>query len=383
MKAIFLRVPRWMELATVFAGCYLCADALVWGIRVVTHWNLAEADLRPLLLSMHLLVLCGAALVPRFVRASIGHPVSQSGYRNWLRTTPWQPGMPLPLGPAALVWSDGLVLLVLTALAHWHLHVTILLPILCFCCGFAVGGLPALAKTFGWGAYIDALGLAVVVKASGLALILVSVPMLYFATAVAAALAAWTQFAIHRSLRGFPWETDPSTQAPETPGWLSMIPRDCAPLVSSRAAIATCVFIAVWTWVLLSFHDGQFSRENAMVAVISVAAIGAFIRFARYYGAYMPPMSILRRLVTGRLVIPGYDYAILAPAASLLVAGALSFGLGWLRVPPSVIVACSVGVVLAVLLMAPPTFRTWQLTGLHRRIPFARPQRTAPPLAIQ
>jgi hypothetical protein len=380
-----LGVPRWVELAVMFAVCYLCADGLVWILRAtVPRSAFLDAELRTILLFAHLGVLCAGAGVWTLGRASGYHPVSNAGYRKWLRTTPWHPGMPLPLGPATLVWSDAIVLAVLVALAHWHLHVPIVLPILCFCAAFAVGGLPALSKTFGWGAYVVALGLAFLVKAVGVALLFESLPMFYVGTAIAVALAAWTQFSVLRSLCGFPWEKDPSTQAPATPGWLSMIAHDCEPLVSLRTAIATCIFFVVWVWAPLSFYEGIFTRGDAMGLVAVFAGSGALIRFLRYYGAYRAPLSPLARLVTGRLVIPGYDYAMLAPIGAILAGNAMSVGLALLRAPAAVIAASGIGISLAVLLIAPPTFRNWQLTGLHRRIPFVPAVRQGKPsLAVE
>lgn len=367
-----LGVPRWVELAAMFAACYLCADVLVWGARrTLPTGALVEAELQRMLLLAHVCVLCGAALILTVARASRFHPASDAGYRNWLRTTPWHPGMPLPLGPATLVWSDGLVLLILLALAHWHLHVTIALPILGMCCGFALGCLPPLSKTFGWGAYVIALGLAFELKAVGSAALFESLPMLYVGTAIAAGLAVWAQFSVRRSLRGFPWEKDPTKQAPPTPGWLAMIPRDCAPLVSLRTAIATCVCCAVWTWAPLSFYEGMFGREHAIGLIAIFALAGALARFAKYYGSYRPPMSPLARLLSGRLVIPGYDYAMIAPAAAIFFAIGSAVALAYLRAPAALIAATGVAVSLAVLLIAPPTFRNWELTGFHWRVPYS------------
>lgn len=367
-----LGVPRWVELAVMFAACYFCVDVLVWLLRrMVPVGTFIEADLRRTLLLAHLCVLCGAGAIRTGVKASGSHPVSNPRYSKWLRATPWHPGMPLPLGPATLVWSDGIVLLALVALAHWHTRVTIAFPILSMCCGFAIGSLPALMKTFGWGAYVIALGLAFELKTVGSAAMFDSPLMLYLGTVIAVGLAVWTQFSVRRSLRGFPWEKDASKQAPPNPGWLSMIPRDCAPLLTARTAIATCVLLAVWTWAPLSFYEGTFDRAQAIALSLVFAVAGALIRLLRYYSLYRAPLTPLARLVTGRLVIPGYDYAMIAPIAAIVVAFATAVGLEWLRAPASLIAASGVAVSLAVLLIAPPTVRNWELTGFHWRVPFS------------
>lgn len=370
-----LGVPRWIELAVMFAACYLCADVLVWiACTVARDVIYLDVALRRVLLVAHLGVLCCAATAWTIRKAPRYHPISNPGYRKWLRTTPWRPGMPLPLGPAMLVWFDGIVLLTLVVLAHWHLHVTIALPILCMCCGFAIGSLPALARTFGWGAYVIAIGLAFELRLLGIATLFKSLPMLYLGTGAAMILAAWTQFAIGQSLRRFPWQKDPSKQAAPTPGWLSMIPPDCSPLVSLRVAVASSILLGVWTWAVLSFYEGMLTRDQAIMVVAGAALLGALIRFTKYYGFYRAPISLWGRLLTGRLVLPRYDYGMLAPIAAIIVGPALTLGLQGV-LPEALDVAIGVAISLAILLIAPPTFRNWQLTGFHRRIPFANEAR--------
>jgi hypothetical protein len=59
---------------------------------------------------MFLAVFAGGA------RAFVHHPMTNSKYRQWLITSPWEPRMPLPSGPITLAWQDGLFLGALTLL---------------------------------------------------------------------------------------------------------------------------------------------------------------------------------------------------------------------------------------------------------------------------
>ncbi len=66
------------------------------------------------------------------------------------------------------------------------------------------------------------------------------------------------------------------------------------------------------------------------------------------------PLTLFGRIVTGRLIIPGYDYVMLAPAAALPVAALLPIGLAAVGLPWPVILSVTVGVSLSIVLIAPP-----------------------------
>ncbi len=52
-------------------------------------------------------LLCFAAAWLGLIRMAWFHPSLRSSYRNWLKTTCWHVGKPLPLGPVTLTWLDG------------------------------------------------------------------------------------------------------------------------------------------------------------------------------------------------------------------------------------------------------------------------------------
>jgi hypothetical protein len=71
-------------------------------------------------------------------------------------------------------------------------------------------------------------------------------------------------------------------------------------------------------------------------------------------------------------VVSGYDYVFLAPAAAPIAGGALALALGAIGASSALVAAGGIGTSLAVLLIAPPSFRNWQLAGFNRRLPFRR-----------
>ena len=67
-----------------------------------------------------------------------------------------------------------------------------------------------------------------------------------------------------------------------------------------------------------------------------VTVIALVVRLLIYTGPFRPPISLRGRIATGRWVIPGYDYVLLAPLCTLLTALvglvlAISAGLGILH----------------------------------------------------
>jgi hypothetical protein len=134
------------------------------------------------------------------------------------------------------------------------------------------------------------------------------------------------------------------------------------------------VLVACWIWAIASIIAVQspIRSGDAIRVAVGVGAAGGFARFAYYCDAYRSPVSLFGRILSGRLLIVGYDYVLLAPAAAPAAAGAVSAALAWLAMPPPLILAAGVAASLAISLMAPPTFREWQLTGSHRRAPFRK-----------
>lgn len=373
MRAYYLRIQPWVNGALVFVTAYFFFDfmlmLLAW--RMGIHSFPAAVGLMSA--KVHNVILLSAAAIYGFKRPSSSHPMSRKGYRDWLRTTPWHPRMKLPLGPVMLVWQDAMVLLVLLSLAHWHAHVSVLPVVLAFCCGYAIASLPPLLGSYSWGAYGTFFGVAFVAR-------WIQTPEI--AAPLSVALLLYTQFALRKSLQRFPWERKP----PEVDhslrqGMLALIPRDTRPLVPTRRALVGSALLGVWLWCVLSIGDAQFPPTIAGTIQGSalMAGFAAFLllgRWTAYCGPYRAPLTLFGRIVTGRLIIPGYDYVMLAPAMALPVAALLPIGLTAMSVPWPVILSITAAVSLSIVLIAPPSMPVWQLTGTHRAIGVAAGQRT-------
>ena len=136
-------------------------------------------------------------------RAMAFHPFFRAGYRQWLETTPWTWGKPLPVGPAHPVWED-LVIVAAAGLPEWLSGDVN--PVATY--SVALGGyLAALAATFAkagaWGFQFPVLfGLGLALRLWRRA------PEVYGAAVLASYLIGMA--GLRRSFRSWPWADLPA-----------------------------------------------------------------------------------------------------------------------------------------------------------------------------
>jgi hypothetical protein len=90
--------------------------------------------------------------------------------------------------------------------------------------------------------------------------------------------------------------------------------------------------------------------------------------FVYVYDGYVPPISFLGRMFTGRIIIPGFDKILLAPACIVLVFWELPpllLRLGWSE---SAMFGVTMGIGMTATLAIGPALNHWRLTGSHRII---------------
>jgi hypothetical protein len=104
-----------------------------------------------------------------------------------------------------------------------------------------------------------------------------------------------------------------------------------------------------------------------MLAFLLAPVIICLVRLLAYTAACHPPISIVGRLVTRRLVIPGYDQVFIAPLCIALTA-ALGLAVTHLIGPAYYVVTipCALAAQFIVAFNMGPSFRHWHLTGHHR-----------------
>ncbi len=177
----------------VFAALFL----LLEGPVVYWEWRigrpLVELKVRPGTALIYV-----AAAFYGMHRAISLHPFYREDYRKWLELTPWTVHKPLPMGPIALIWEDGLVLgaLILLMLTQpIHESIRIVNIFLIFHSALLTATLwPTGVGTLG---YLAAFGL-------GLAVRLWPSPWVCFAVADSVYLMVYE--GLWQSLARFPWQ---------------------------------------------------------------------------------------------------------------------------------------------------------------------------------
>lgn len=281
------------------------------------------------------------------------HPDGKPRYRNWLKTTPWHPGMPLPLGPITLNFYD-LVLLAVTGFMFTKLGMHAELSILLFGVAYTIAVMLKLLST--GPARIDYL------LSFGLLLMVWVLPDVRVAALILVAMYPVEHWAIRHSLKSFPWEPQvPKHYVPL--GWTfeRLGPEPVKVRVPFFDALIVSLLFGGCVYVTLSksFADARQTIEGCLVFAGFTAAL---IRFLIYFGG-TSNLGLFSRLVTGRLIIPGYDQIFVAP---ILIGGLLVAASVAVQRPIEPVEAGAFGsLIVLVLLGMGPSLRRFRLVGTY------------------
>ncbi|WP_406693587.1 hypothetical protein V5E97_21370 [Singulisphaera sp. Ch08] len=324
-----------------------------------------------------------AALAYGAYRVVAFHPFYRSHYRAWLERSPWTACKPLPLGPVALVWEDGVVLSLLALLSLVDPALDPFRLLAYFLVGYLVPLGMAFAPTGALVyAYIIAFGLGLVAQW------MPADPRL--ALAVTILLAAIGQLGLRRSLKRFPWSLDWLTPifswvmsdkvAFEASmsggcGWpfdklglkrLKPVPFELA----RRDAILIGPLVGWWLFAIGAGFSAPQNRIPfaSLVACFGIGLLG-LIRLLIYASGYLSPISLAGRLATFRWIIPGYDVIFVAPFCTLLLPLATYFTLALYGVTAEVSGPICLAQGLFITFNMGPSLKQWELTGQHRIVP--------------
>lgn len=310
-----------------------------------------------------------------FRRVAGYHPMYDISYRRWLELTPWTSRKPLPLGPVALTWGDGLYMATVILLSATQPE-SRSMQLLCF---FLVGHLLALLPTLWMGSaaigYTTAAGL-------GLAVRLFYTPAACLAVATFVYLIAYE--GLYRSLEKFPWTPrlhgpskenltgDPVVECIREVGWpygpmLAEVRE--AWRLSRSDAILGCLLLSWWTDCIAALFTDPQGRITFLGFVGLAIVFVPIIRLVLYVRGYAPPLTLWARIRMFKPIVPGYDQVFIGPVCSL-VAGPMTVALlSALRAPLEVCFSVAYGMMVLVALLTPPSLRRWRLTGAHRMVP--------------
>jgi hypothetical protein len=302
------------------------------------------------------------------------HPIYDNAYKRWLELTPWTSRKPLPLGPIALTWGDGLYMATVILLSSTQPEPRSM-QLLCI---FLLSHLLALLPTLWTGSwaigYTTAAGL-------GLAVRFFNAPAACLATATLVYLLAYE--GLRRSLGRFPWTprlpqpsadnvlADPVVAQLAQIGWpygqmLGEV-RDARPL-SRPDALLGCMLLSWWIDCIAALFP-EPRQQFGYFGIVSMVIIAVpIIRLVIYVRGYAPPLTLWARIRLFKLILPGYDRIFVGPVCSLL-AGPMTLALlTSLGVPFDIGYSVALGMMVLVALLTPPSLRRWRLTGGHRMV---------------
>jgi len=359
MKRIFISYPRnwpflnlkWILIClAIYFAFDLVAFGIAWFFRVPIPDDLRQALRQPQGWMLKIfLVFMGLA------RVVAPHPDGKPKYKNWLKTTPWHPGMPLPLGPITLNFYD-LILLAVTGFMFTKIGMHSELAILLFGIAYTIALMLTLLST-GPGRIVYLLSLALLIMVWVL-------PDVRFAALILAAMYPIEHWAIRHSLKSFPWEPQVPKHAVPL-GWTfsRLGPEPVKVRVPFLDALIVSLLFGggVYVTLLKSTADARRAIEPCLVFAGFFAAL---IRFGVYHGGNSNPLGIRARITTGRLIIPGFDQILVAP---LLIAALLSAALvvGVQRTIEPIEAGGFAALIVFILFGMGPSLRRFRLTGAY------------------
>lgn len=300
-----------------------------------------------------------------YYRVRSFHPFYSRKYREWLCLAPWSIEKPLPRGPVHLIWADLITLVPLTFLAYTNFSTAVLVPFIVFLSVYLV----MICITF------------VTDRSSLVVLCLFLAPFTfypfanrYFAIMVLILLYIICRVGLYQFLRGFPWNTrywkaDPVKEFREQAirqrviGWpFEYLNVYRTSKISISGAFILSLLLTWWLHVTQWFFIDPHLVKFFFIYVLNVA----LFRALAYGGIHRPPISLLGRVFTGRLIIPRYDKIFVAPICILLAGIALPLGLLKMGYRGAWIFELSFFLIFFLALSLPPTLKEWRLTGAHR-----------------
>jgi len=410
-KRIFL-VPIWMIVAfvVIYVGSEVAqilfyAWQFDFNLQAIKDTDMSE--IASFMQQFSLLLLGAGALAYGLYRSAHFQPFFHIGYVEYMSLMPWSLGKPLPKGTPFFAWQDTLVLLIFSLLAlrtgslYWVSVVFILAA-----AGYS---LPICATLFSLEektiAYIIAYSSCLVIVAhdNSVALSLLAVGMVTLTTIglrrslsrlsnpdwdsaeSAKTLRAGARFVArgsmapnetHKAIEDLQVAISKSAVSPSTMPWpLNQLFSSNDFSVSVLDKILIALFLP---WVMyLSFSASgigptEMSPDDYsffVFAVYGIHLILCLIRLAVYLSGYRAPISLLGRFATGRILIPGYDKAFLAPVISMAFLFLCHHGLIVVGVGSGLAISASIWGAHLILFLAGPGLERWRLTGNHRLVP--------------
>ncbi len=323
-----------------------------------------------------------------FVRACDANPRTKDGYYEWLKTTPWRPGMAFPIGAQYMhfYWADAVFLgfFLLAELFNpmgslLQMMIALLLPyviVQMFQLGEAAGG---------WYLYFIVMGLGLVTQVWSNVYVTSAVIGLLYLTVVRG---QW------RGFSGFPFTEDLEDRARHlresletrlqqsqairalkkardatSSTMFNVLSPDRPDPASKRSKMAFAAFVGWWAYIILAAAGSENLYRHSLIIVLPVMVGPSLLSCVLATFFAKPPISIRGRILTGNLIVPRYDIVYLSHLIpALVLVGLLVLGNALGAIAPWYVATCCAVYVLC-LMFSPPTQDTWTFTGqFHNRL---------------
>jgi hypothetical protein len=378
-----LRASRWGMPPLIFSVPFvvLTAATFLLSAKARTHLGYAGLSLVPGAVVILLAAAMGVA------RIATRHPAFRRPYFQWLMSTPWDPSKPLPLGPIYLNYRDLIVLLGIAFLPSWHSVLFAAWVLAAYVAGYCfIAALTACLLGQRWWSYllIFLLGLQLVFWDQPWVLLLVVMASAAIAVlGLKATLRRLSSFSIKQlnvqdvqlfseaGLTPVVTKVDAARKPGQPDGvgwpWNRLSRHSPRSILSAADSILIGVlagwYFVVFTHIMSAVNEATYedAEGTAAAGFFVLVTIGAAIRAGVYVYACRPPISLLGRLATKRILLPEYDKS-LAPSAIAIAVAAVTFVID----SPYWLLSAIIGIAVAILIGAPPALAVWQLTGRHR-----------------
>lgn len=261
-----------------------------------------------------------------YVAISLRHPACDQDYADWLRSTPWAPGLPLPRGPVRLSLPHFLGCSCLSVVAllvgltspltpSWHA----VIPLPAMLAGASLALLHANWLTRQrWCVYSTIVAV--------LACLLL--PPMYALSVAPLAAYGIGLLGVKAALREFPWLT-PTPSAPPL-GWpyAALLSEPSEMRVETweaalRGSLVCCGILIVFGWLLPPVTNPD---DDPAIAAQMFGGLGCLMLAALRLGSYGPAVCPVlcwgHRVGAGRWIVPKHDQ-IFAIGGAIVVAGCL------------------------------------------------------------
>lgn len=322
-------------------------------------------------------VTMGFAAGYAFYRVAGFHPGYRAGYFLWLKGTPWHAGKPLPLGPIHLVWQDAVLIAIVYAAAYPRSGLDAIGVVQVFLVVYvlALGAAHYWTGEKVWG--------YATMFAAGFPVLFIR-DLYWFAGSIAIAYVLG-YIGLRIALAHFPWEDVKGLQKTfnniatgkqdqkdaKQLGWpYDRLGPPNSDEVDTPADVKYVLGVLIAWWFFVGYQYFRNNMPDGGYLILYGYMVSAIIgRTCSYCIGYAPPISILGRITTLQLIIPGYDLVIAAPASALAVGVIFWYVPEWLDVRPIFVTPIGFILIWWIVMAMPPSLRQWRLTGNHRVVP--------------